>query len=69
MATSGIANWFEQHHLEIAQSKVSYIISSGMSDFGKSVQRTNLQTMSLVTSNTPGGITTSIERSAMPTPK
>jgi len=36
--------------------------------FGVSVQRTNLEIMSLLTSNTPGGITTYIERSAMPTP-
>ena len=29
----------------------------------------NLEIMSLLTSNTPGGITTEIERSAMPTPR
>jgi len=37
--------------------------------FGASVQRTNLQVMSILTSNTPGRITTYIERVAMPTPR
>ena len=69
MATSGVANWFWQHGLQIVQSIATYIISSGMSVFGASVQRTNLEIMSLLTSNTPGGITTYIERSAMPTPR
>jgi len=68
MATSGGANRFSQHGLQIALSIATYIISSGMSDFGGSVQRTNLEIMSLLTSNTPGWITTYIERSAMPTP-
>jgi hypothetical protein len=36
---------------------------------GVSVQRTNLEIMSLLTSNTPGRITTYIECSAMPTPR
>jgi hypothetical protein len=40
-----------------------------MSVLGASVQRTNLEIMFLVTSNTPGGITTYIERLAMPTPR
>jgi len=69
MAISGVANRFSQHGLQIALSIATYIISSGMSVFGASVQRTNLEIMSLLTSNTPGGITTYIERSAMPTPR
>jgi hypothetical protein len=36
---------------------------------GVSVQRTNLEIMSWLTSNTPGGITTNIEHSALPTPR
>jgi len=40
-----------------------------MSVFGASVHRTNLEIISLLTSNTPGGITTFIERSVMPTPR
>jgi hypothetical protein len=69
MATSGIANWLEQHSLQIALSIATYIISSGMSVFDASVQRMNLEIMSLLTSNTPGRITTYIERSAMQTPR
>jgi len=46
---------------------VTYIILSDMSAFGVSVQRTNWEIMTLLTSNTTGGITTYIERSAMPT--
>jgi len=69
MATSGVANRFYQHRLQIAQSIVTYIITSDMSVFGASVQRTNLEIMCILTSNTPGGITTYIERSAMPTPR
>jgi len=61
MATSGIANWFSQHGLQIALSKATYIISSGMSVFGATVQRTKLDIMSLLSSNTLGGITTYIE--------
>jgi hypothetical protein len=38
-----------------------------MSVFSASVQRTKLEIMSLLTCNTPSGITTYIERSAMPT--
>jgi hypothetical protein len=67
MATSGVANQFELYGLQIALSIATYIISSGMSVFGASVQRTTLEMMSLLTSNTPGRITTYIEHSAMPT--
>jgi len=69
MVTSGIANWFKQHGLQMALSPVTYIISSGMSVFGASVQRMNLEMISLLTSNTHGGITTYTECSAMPTPR
>jgi hypothetical protein len=68
MANSPIANQFQQHGWQIARSIGTYIISSDMSVFGVSVQRTNLEIMSLLRSNTPGGITTYIEHSAMPTP-
>jgi len=68
-ATLGVANWFKQHGLQIALCIATYIISSDISLFGVSVQRTNLQIMSLLPSNTPGWITTYIERSAMPTPR
>jgi len=40
-----------------------------MSVVGVSVHQKNLEIMSLLTSETPGGITTYIERSAMPTPR
>jgi len=40
-----------------------------MSVFGASVQRTNLEILSLLTSNTPTGITNYIECSAMQTPR
>jgi hypothetical protein len=66
MATSGVANWFQRHGLQISLSIATYIIPSGMSVFGASVQRTNLEIMSLLTSNTHGGITTYNEQSAMP---
>jgi hypothetical protein len=46
----------------------TYIISSRMSVFGESVQRMNLEIMSLLTSNTLSRITNYIERSVMPTP-
>jgi hypothetical protein len=69
MATSGVANRFYHHDLQIALSIATYIISSGMSVFGASVQRTNMEIMFLLTSNTPGGMTTYIEHSAMPTPR
>jgi hypothetical protein len=58
MATSGVAIRFEQRGLQIALSIVTYIISRGLSVFGARVQRTNLEIMSLLTINTPGGITT-----------
>ena len=67
MTTSGVANRFQQHGLPIALSKATYIILSSMSVFGASVRRTNLKIMSHLTSNTAGGITTYIERSAKPT--
>ena len=69
MATSGIGNQFYHHGLQITLSIATYIISSSMSLFGASVQRTNLEIMSLQTSITPSGSTTCIERSAMPTPR
>ena len=53
--------------MQIDLSIATYIISSGMSVYGARVQRTNMEIMSLLTSNTPGGITTYIEHSAMPT--
>ena len=68
MATSGLANWFSQHGLENALSIATYIISSDMSVLGASIKTTNLEIMSLLTSNTPSGITTYIKCSAMPTP-
>jgi len=67
MATSGVVNRFLQHRLQMAMGVATYIISSSMSVFGASVQRTNLVIMSLLTSNTPGGITTCIEHTAMRT--
>jgi hypothetical protein len=69
MATSGDANRFQQHGLQIALSIATYIISNGMSVFGASVQTTNFEVMSLLTSKTPCGITTYIESSATPTPE
>jgi hypothetical protein len=69
IATSGVVNRFKQHGLQIAQSTANYIFSSGMSVFDASVQRTNLEIISLLTSNTPGLLTTYIEHSAMPTPR
>jgi hypothetical protein len=69
MATSGVANRFKQHSLQIIQNIATYIISNGMSVFGVSVQRPKLEIMSLLTSNTPGRIRTFIERSAMPEPR
>jgi len=55
--------------MQSAVSKVTYIISSNMSVFGASVQRTNLEIMSLLTSITLGEIITLIGRSVMPTPR
>jgi len=69
MATSGIENLFWQHGLQIALSIATSINSSGMSVFGVSVERMTLEIMSLLTSNTPGGITIYIECSAIPTPR
>jgi len=69
MVTSCVANWFQQHCLQIALRIATYIITSGISVFGASVERTNLEIMSLLTSNIPGGITTHIAPSAMPTPR
>ena len=69
MATLGIANWFWQHRLQIALSVATYIISSSMCVFGPSMQRTNFDNMSLLTSNTPGGITIYIEHKLMQTPR
>jgi hypothetical protein len=57
-ASSRIANWFPQHGLQIAQGIVTNIISSYMSVIGVCVQRMNLEIMCILTSNTPGGITT-----------
>jgi hypothetical protein len=69
MATAGVANQFSHHGLQIAQSIATYIISRGMSVFYVSVPRTNMGIISLLTSNTPGKITTYIEHSVMPTPR
>jgi hypothetical protein len=69
MATSGFANWFYQHALKIAQSIETYIISSNMSVFVANVQRKNFEIMCILTSYTPDGITTYIERTAMATPR
>jgi hypothetical protein len=69
MATSGIANHFKQHGLQIDLSIATYIISSGMSVFVSSVQTTYLEIISLLTSNTTGGITIYIEPTAMLTPR
>jgi len=55
MAPSGVAHRFQQHGLQIALSIATDIILCGMSDFGASVHRTNLEIMSLLTSNIPAG--------------
>ena len=60
---------FWQQGLQITLSIATYIISSGMSVIGASVQRTNLEIISFLTYNTPGGITTYVEQSTMPTPR
>ena len=62
-------NLFQQHGLEMTLSIGTYTILSGIYVCCVSVQRTNLEIMSLLTSNTPSGITTYIESSAMPTPR
>jgi hypothetical protein len=69
MATSGVGNRFYKHGMQITLSIATYIILSDMSVFGGNVLRTNLEIMCILTSNTPSGITTYIERSAMPTPR
>jgi hypothetical protein len=69
MAISGVANQFKQHGLRIVQSIATYIISSGMSVYGASVPRMNLEIMCILTSNSTSGITTYIEPSAMRTPR
>jgi len=69
MVTSGVANWFQQHGLQIALSRATYIILSSMSVSGASVQWMNMGNMSIVPSNTPGGISNYIECIAMPTPR
>jgi hypothetical protein len=68
MRTSGVANQILLNALPIALSIATYIISSGMSVFVATVQRSNLAIISLLTSNTPGGIPTYIESSSMPPP-
>jgi hypothetical protein len=54
--------------LHIAHGIATYIILSGMSVVGASVQRPNYVIMCLLASNTSGGITIYIERSVTPTP-
>jgi hypothetical protein len=66
MATSGFAIHIGQHGLPIALSIATYIILSGMSMFRVTVERTNLEIMSLLTTNIPGGIRIYIVRYAMP---
>ena len=53
MATSGFANRFSQHGLQIALSTATYMISSDMCVWGASVQTTKIESMSLLTMNTP----------------
>jgi hypothetical protein len=65
MVTADIVNWLHQHWLQIALSIATYIIASDMTVFGPSVQGTNKESISLLTSNTPSGIKTYIERSMM----
>jgi len=55
--------------MQIPQSIATYIILSSMSVLGASIQMMNLEIMSHLTSNTPGVITTYIERSPIPTPR
>jgi len=59
----------EQQGSQIALSIATYIMPSGISVLCASVERMNLEIMSLLITNTPGGITTYIKRSAMPTPR
>jgi len=58
-----------QHGLHMAPCIATWISTSSMSIFRASVQRTNLQIMSLLISNTPSRITTYTECSVMPTPR
>jgi hypothetical protein len=69
IVTSGVANRFYQQGFQIVQSIATNIISSGMSVFVASVQRTNLEIMCILIRNTPSGITIYIEYSAMATPR
>jgi len=69
VATLGVATQFQQHGFLIALSIVTYIFSIGMAVFGASVQSTNLDSMSLLISNTPGWITTYVERWSLPPPR
>jgi hypothetical protein len=69
MGTSGIGNRFYQQDMHIARSIATNIISRGMSIFDESVQRRHLEIMSHQQSNTPGGFITTIECSAMPSPR
>jgi hypothetical protein len=56
MATSGFANTFYRHGLQITISIATYNISKGMSVVGASVHRTDLQIISLRICNTPVGL-------------
>jgi hypothetical protein len=67
MATSGVANRGQQHSLQIVQSIATYIISSDMSVFGVTVKRKNVEILCILTNNTPGGMATNRECSAMAT--
>jgi len=69
MATSGVATWCRQHGLQIAQSIATYMLLSYMSVFRASIQRMKLEIISLLPSNTAGGITIYIECTAMPIPR
>jgi hypothetical protein len=69
MVTGDIANRFKNHGLPIALSIATYSISCGMSVYGTCGKNTNLEIMSLLTSNIPGGIPNYIECSAIPTPR
>jgi len=69
MATSGIGNRFWQNGFQIPQSIATYVITSGVSNCGGSVETSNFEIMCILTSNAPGRITTYIEHWAMPTPR
>jgi len=55
MATSGVASWSFQHDLHIALTIATYIISSGRSVFGVSVQRMNWEIVSSGQATTQAG--------------